>query len=121
MRQVTAKKEETAVLDIILSNLAEGVVVTDGQWKIKNMNQTAQEILDIHETETTNMDLLAHLSHMNLSIPVETVANTWEKITDFQILPLDNQHPLYSSARMTKLFDEHGNITGITLILRWIK
>src|SRR5574341_1440110 len=50
MRQVTPKKEETTVLDTILSNLTEGVVVTDGQWKIKSMNQTAQEILNIHET-----------------------------------------------------------------------
>jgi len=118
MRQPTARKDETTVLDTILSDLAEGVVVTDGQWKIKNMNQTAQELLNIHETGTKDMDLLAHLSRMNLSIPMDMLMNTREKTTDFQILPSNTLHPFCSSARMTKIFDEQGNIIGTTLIVR---
>ena len=118
MRQPTARKDETTVLDTILSDLAEGVVVTDGQWKIKNMNQTAQELLNIHETDTKDLNLLAHLSHMNLSIPMDTLMNTREKTTVFQILSSNSQHPSCSSARMTKILDDQGNITGITLIVR---
>src|SRR3972149_6784461 len=45
MRQIPAKEEETNVLESILPGLEEGVVVTDGQWKIKNINQTAKKLL----------------------------------------------------------------------------
>ncbi len=118
MRQPTAKKDETMVLDTILSDLTEGVVVTDGQWKIKNINQTAQELLNIHETDITNIDLLAHLSRMNLSVPVDMFMSSQEKTLDFQILPSDTQHSFHASARMAKMFDGQGNIVGITVIVR---
>ncbi len=117
MRQPVAKKDEIPVLDTILSGLSEGVVVADGQWKIKNINQIAQELLNIR-TDTKETDLLAHLSHMNLSISVDTLLNTREKTTDFQILPSNNQHPLPTKARITKMLDAGGNMAGITLIVR---
>ncbi|MDN3514492.1 MAG: response regulator [Candidatus Brocadia sp.] len=118
MRQSAVKKDETTVLDTILSGLSDGVVVADGQWKIKHMNRTAQELLDIHETDAKDMDLLAHLSRMNLSLPLETLLNNQEKTIDFQILPSNTQHPLSTSARMTKIFDDQGTIIGATLIVR---
>lgn len=117
MRQPATKKDETPVLDTILSGLAEGVVVTDGQWKIKNMNQTAQELLHI-QANNKDTDLLDHLSRMSLSISMNTLRNTQEKTTDFQILPSNTQHPFPANARMTKIFDDHGNIIGITLFVK---
>ena len=117
VRQVV-KKDETSVLDSILSSLAEGVVVTDGQWKIKNINQTAQELLSIHETDIKDTDLLTCLSRMKLSVPIDTVINSPEKTTDFQITSSNSHHTLCSNARMTKMFDEKGNLTGATLILK---
>lgn len=117
MRQPVPKRDETPVLDTIISGLAEGVVVADGQWKIKNMNQTAQELLNI-QPDTKDTDLLVHLSRMSLSIPLDTLRNAQEKTTDFQILPSSNQHPFPANARMTKIFDDYGNIVGITLIVK---
>lgn len=115
-KQATAKKSETTVLDSILSDLAEGVIITDEKWKIRNINQTAQELLNIRETDTHGKDILAYLSSMKLSIPIETITNSREKTTDFQILPSTIQHPNIS-ARMTKIFDDAGNIINITLIV----
>lgn len=112
------KKDETSVLDSILSSLAEGVIVTDGQWKIKNINQPAQELLDINGTDIRDTDLLTWLSRMKLSVPVDTVINAPEKTTDFQITSSNSQHTLCLSARITKIFDEKGNLTGATLILK---
>ena len=117
MRQIPAKEEETNVLESILSGLEEGVVVTDGQWKITHINQTAKELLTIHETDTANIDLQTHLSRMNVSIPVGTLITTREKTTDFQILQANTQTPVSINARMTKLFDDHGTVVSITLIL----
>ena len=118
MKQPTARKDETMVLDMVLADLTEGVVVTDGQWKIKNINRAAQELLNIHETDSASMDLLAHLSHMNLSVPADMLMSTQEKIVDFQIMPSDPQRPFHASARMAKIFDEQGNIVGFTVIVR---
>ena len=118
MRQPSVKNDETTILDTILSGLAEGVVVTDGHWKIKNINQTAKELLNIQETDTETLDILQYLSHMNLSLPKETLVGTQEKTTDFQILPSDTQPAFPLSARMTKIFDDGGNIIGVTLVLR---
>ena len=118
MRQIPAKEEETNVLESILSGLEEGVVVTDGQWRITHINQTAKELLHIHETDTENLDLMQYLSRMNLSLSTDTLTNIREKTTDFQILPSNTQRPFPSSARMTKLFDAHGTVVSISLILR---
>ncbi len=117
MRRIPAKEEETNVLESILSGLEEGVVVTDGQWKITHINQTAKELLNIHETDIANIDIQTHLSRMNLSIPVNSLLTTREKTTDFQILPANTTPPVSINARMTKLFDENGNMVSISLIL----
>jgi len=55
---------------------------------------------------------------MNLSLSTDTLTNIREKTTDFQILPSNTQRPFPSSARMTKLFDAHGTVVSISLILR---
>jgi len=118
MRQIPAKEEEANVLESVLSGLEEGVVVTDGQWKITHINQTAKELLNIHETDTANIDIQTHLSRLNLSIPVDTLMTTLEKTTDFQILPANTQTPVSINARMAKLFDDHGTVVSISLVLR---
>lgn len=118
MRQITSSSDETSVLDSILSNLAEGVIVADGEWKIKNINQTAQELLNIHETDMKDKDIVAYLSNKNLSMPLDTVMSTREKITDFQILPPGIKNDSHLNIRMTKIFDERDNIISITLVLR---
>ena len=118
MRRIPAKEEETNILESVLSGLEEGVVVADGQWEVTHINQTAKELLDIHETDTANIDIQAHLSRLNLSIPVDTLMTTREKTTDFQILPSNTPPPISINARMTKLFDDHGTAVSISLILR---
>ncbi len=118
MKHEAVKKDETTILDTIIPDLAEGVVVTDGQWKITHINQTAKELLNIHETDTVNIDLQTYLSRMNLSIPMDTLRTTREKTTDFQILPSNTTLPLSTNARMTKLFDAHGTVVSMTLVLR---
>ncbi len=113
MRRTNAKKDESVVLESVLSDLAEGVIVTDRQWNIRNINRTAQEFL---KKDTGNF--LSFLSDTKLSIPVDTIINTREKTTDFQIQPVSNQDHFSLKARMTKIFDEAGNLSGVTVILR---
>lgn len=118
MRRVTAKKDEALVLESIVSDLAEGVVVTDGQWNIKNINKTAQEFLEKSEINKKSKNFLSYLSDLKLSLPIDTIINTREKTTDFQIQPLNTQDLFSLKARMTKIFDEDGNMAGVTIILR---
>ena len=42
-----SKKGRNKLSSINLSELAEGVIITDEKWKIRNINQTAQELLNI--------------------------------------------------------------------------
>lgn len=117
VKENSEKKDETFVLESILSGLKEGIIVTDGQWKIRNMNQTASELLGIQEADIKNTDLLAHLSRMKLSLPVEALTNTQEKITDFQIADSNTEgQPV--NVTMTRIFNEQGNVAGITFALR---
>lgn len=121
MRQVTekpVKKDETSVLESILSDLKEGIIVTDGQWKIRNMNKMAHDLLHIPETDMKDTDFLTHLSRLKLSLPVETITNTQEKITDFQITDSNAEGLPPINARMTKILNEQGNVAGITFTLR---
>ncbi|GAB61936.1 two-component response regulator [Candidatus Jettenia caeni] len=118
MRHITPPRDEMPVLDSILSDLTEGVIVADKQWKIKNINPKAQELLNIHEADMKDKDLAAYLSNKNLSIPLDTVMGAGEKITDFQILPPGIQNASHVNVRMTKIFDEHANVISITLVLR---
>ncbi|KKO18207.1 MAG: hypothetical protein DCC43_05005 [Candidatus Brocadia sp.] len=117
-KEKPGEKDETAVLESILSNLKEGIIVTDGQWKIRNINQTAYELLHIQETDIKNADILPHLSRMKLSLPMEVITNTQEKTTDFQIADSNAEGPVNVNARMTKIFDAQGNVAGITFNLR---
>jgi two-component system, cell cycle response regulator len=118
MRRVTAKKDEALVLESIVSDLAEGVVVADGQWNIKNINRTAQEFLKKNEINKKRKNFISYLSDLKLSLPIDTIINTREKTTDFQIQPLNTQDLFSLKARMTKIFDEDGNMAGVTVILR---
>lgn len=118
MRQTPSKEKEMNILESVLSGLEEGVVVADGQWKITHINQIAKELLNIHEADITNIDLQAHLSRMNVSIPADTLLATREKTTDFQILPANTQTPVSINTRMTKLFDDHGTVVSISLVLK---
>src|SRR3990167_6046158 len=97
--------------------LSVGIVVADKQWEIKNINKTAQEILHIKDTQ--NVNLLTYLSQLNLSMPIEVLTSTRENTINFQISPPDTQLSLIkTTAKLTKIFDEHKNIVGITLILK---
>ncbi|OHB96956.1 MAG: hypothetical protein A2W74_07310 [Planctomycetes bacterium RIFCSPLOWO2_12_38_17] len=118
MRQTTTEKKEVSdVLESILLDLSEGIVVAGKQWEIKNINKTAQEILHIKDTQ--NVNLLTYLSQLNLSIPIEMLTSTQENTINFQISPPDTQPSLTkTTAKLTKIFDEHKNIVGITLILK---
>ncbi|MCR4289869.1 MAG: response regulator [Candidatus Scalindua sp.] len=114
----TSQKQNSMVLEAIISHLTEGVMVADGQWKIMHMNQVAKDLLNIRETETENMDLIAYFAGMNLSCDLDKIKNSEEKTNNFLIYTSYNQHPYTISANLIKLSSEDRNIINIILILR---
>lgn len=117
-RPLTEKKDETSALDAILSDLVEGVVITDGQWTIKRINKAAGEFFHPYEPLMEGMDFSAYLSQRNLSIPADAIIHTQEKTTDFLILPSNNQNTPVLNARVTRILGENGALTGIACILK---
>lgn len=117
-RRPAEKKDEASILDAILPDLAEGVVITDGQWKVKRINKAAGEFLLPYEPLVEDMVFSAYLSQRNLSIPADTILHTQEKTTDFLILPSNNQNTPVLNARVTRVLDENGALTGVACILK---
>ncbi len=117
-RHPSGKKDETSMLDAILPDLAEGVVITDGQWKVKRINKAAGEFLHPYEPLVKDMDFSAYLSQRNLSMPADTIIHTQEKATDFLILPPNNQNTPVLSVRVTRVLDESGALTGMACVLK---
>ncbi|MBI5308460.1 MAG: hypothetical protein HZB37_09070 [Planctomycetes bacterium] len=117
-KPLAEKKDETTVLDAILSDLAEGVVITDGQWKVKRINKAAGEFLHPYEPLVEDMDFSAYLSQRSLSIPADAIIHTQEKTTDFLILPSNNQNTPVLNARVTRVFDENGALTDMACVLK---
>ncbi|MCF6149663.1 MAG: response regulator [Candidatus Kuenenia sp.] len=115
-RTAVARSEEHGILDAILANVGEGVVVVDGQWEIKNINKVARDLLRIPEAE--QKDILAYLSQMEMSMPIDVLANAQEKDTDFQISLSNKQAPLKINARLTKVFDANKKLSSGVLFLR---
>jgi len=108
---------EPLILDEILSDLIEGIIVANGQWKIKNINQTAKELLNIQDSDLQK-DLLTILLEKNLSVPVDTIANAKEKFTNFQIFASNTQPSINIRGKITRVFNEDGNINKIILVLK---
>lgn len=120
LRKLSDKRGEMEILETLLPEITEGVIITDGQWRITNINPRARDILstlEIQVQEPLQNDLLAYLASANLSLPLEAIINTTERNTTFQIMSSKNQHPFRASVKMTKSFDSQGNLIGVTFIL----
>ncbi|MEK7776935.1 MAG: hypothetical protein AAB331_06105, partial [Planctomycetota bacterium] len=63
-------------------------------------------------------DFSAYLSQRSLSMPADTILHTQEKTTDFLILPSNNQNTPVLNARVTRVLDENGALTGVACILK---
>lgn len=117
-KRLAEKTDEAPMLDAILPNLMEGVVITDGQWKVKRINKAAGEFLYPYELLSEDMDFSAYLSQRSLSIPTDTILHTQEKAVDFLILPSNNQNTPVLSARVMRILDENGALTGMACVLK---
>ncbi len=117
-RRPAETKDETPILDVILPDLAEGVVITDEQWKVKRINKAAGEFLHPYEPLVEDMNFSAYLLQRSLSIPADTIIHTQEKAVDFLILPPNNQNTPVLNARVTRVLDENGVLAGIACILK---
>lgn len=115
-RTAAGREDESEILNIILANIDEGVVVVNGQWEIKNINQTAQQLLQIPGTE--QKDMLARLSQMELTTPVDALANAQEKDTNFQISISKGQPPVKINARLIKILDADKKLSTGVLIMK---
>lgn len=115
-RIAAVKAEQPVILDVILANLSEGVVIVDGQWEIKNINPAAKELLQIPQAD--QKDILAYLSQMELSMPIDVLANAQEKDTDFQISLPSEQMPLKINARLTKIFNANKRLSAGVLVMK---
>lgn len=103
--------------DTAVSQMSDGIVVTDGDWRITVANRAAQLLLNL-PPEPTGNSLPAALGPFALSLPLPAIVGTCDRFTSFEITREHTRPPLYIDGRLTRLADPSGRMVSAVLTLR---
>jgi len=103
--------------DTAVSQMSDGIVVTDGQWHITVANRAAQLLLNL-PPDPTETSLPAVLGPFELSVPLAEIVESAERLTAFEFSREHTRPPLYVDARLTRLLDPAGRLLSAVLTLR---
>ncbi len=103
--------------DTAVSQMTDGIIVTEGDLRISSANRAACLLLNLPE-EPWKLTLSAAISGFWLSEPVETLLESTAHDTAFEIARKDTHPPLYLDARLSRIFDSDGNLDSTVLVLR---
>ncbi len=106
------KRFETAV-----SQMSDGIVVTDEALRITTTNRAARLLLDLSE-EAPPRTLFEALAPFELSVSPPVLRTSHERVTSFEVARKQTSPPLYLDARLTRLFDLRDNLVSAVLTLR---
>lgn len=104
--------------DAAVSQMSDGIVVTDGDWRLTIANHAACLLLNLREDAWRGMSLEDCLKSFELSIPVESLRAAHEAVTPLEVSRPDTRPPLFIDARLSRLFDDAGNLASTVVMLR---
>ena len=105
-------------LDAAISQMSDGILVTEGDWTVANANRAACLLLNLPDGNGRGMPLADALAEFKLSAPIEALQASRDHGTAFEISREHTVPALYLDARLTRLFDAAGNLTSTVLVLR---
>jgi signal transduction histidine kinase len=105
-------------IDKAIAQMSDGVVVTDAQGRISSANRAACLLLNQAEGRCQGQLLEVVLSPFQLTPALTEMLYLPETATTFEIARPDTQPPLFIDARLTRLFDEVGDLLSTVLVLR---
>jgi len=104
--------------DTAVSHMSDGIVVTDGDWRITTANHAACLLLNLPADDWRGRPLGDALAPFALSRPLAELQASGERVEAFEIARLHTQPPLYLDARLTGLRDPSGRLVSSVLMLR---
>ena len=103
--------------DSAISHMSDGIVVTDGEWRVTTANRAACLLLNVPPGDAQGRALPEVLAPFELSVPWADLTSSTEHAEAFDIERADTQPPLFLSARLTRLLDG-GRLASTVLALR---
>jgi signal transduction histidine kinase len=103
--------------DTAIAHMSDGIVVTDGDWRITTANRAACLLLNLPPDRCTGEALDEVLAAFQLSTPLADLRASSERAHSFDIARPDTEPPLFLDARLTRLLDG-GRPLSLVLALR---
>ena len=103
--------------DTAVSQMSDGIVVTDANWRITVANRAAQLLLNL-PSEHQDLALVGALESFDLSVPLHALVETCERTVAFEIAREHTRPPLYIDGRLTRIMDAAGKLSSVVLTLR---
>ena len=104
--------------DTAIEEMGDGIVVTDGDWRITTTNRAACLLLNLPEDACTGRLLDEPLSAFELSTPPAELRAGKERLESFEVARTETRPPLYLAARLTRLLGPSGDLESAVLVLR---
>lgn len=104
--------------DTAISQMSDGIVVTDNRWRLTHANRAACLLLNLAPEAWTGLSLSEVLGSFTMSVPLDQLDHTGSHFTAFEVARTDTHPPLYLDARLSCLLDAQGNMVSVVLVLR---
>lgn len=113
-RALLAERER---FDAAISQMSDGIVVLERDWRIATANRAAGLLLDL-PADAAATTLGQALAPFSVSVDVMALQEAAEPFTAFEVSRTGTHPPLHIDARLSRLFDEAGELSGAVLVLR---
>lgn len=104
--------------DAAVEQMSDGIVVTDGDWRVTSANRAACLLLNLPEDACRGVLLDDALDAFTLSLPLGELRASDQRAQSFQIARAYTRPPLFIAARLTRLSDPTGKLVSSVLTLR---
>lgn len=116
LRHYQGLAEQRELLDAAVRDLADGVIVTETDWRVVLANRRARHLLHLPEEGSVGLDLPAHLAQFELLPPLAEALDE-EGVGGFDIRRKGDP-PLVMEARAAGVRDREGALAYRSLLLR---
>lgn len=106
------------LFDAAVSQMSDGILVTDGEWRLTLANRAACLLLDIPIDQWQGLALGDILSEFDLSTPLAELVASKEPVSAFDISRTASPPPLLVDARLSRLFAQDKSPLSCVIMLR---
>lgn len=106
------------LFDTAVSQMSDGIVVTDGSWNITLANRAACLLLDLPPNRWQGLSLQDILDKFELTTPLSELMASAEPVSAFDISRTAPPPPLLLDARLSRIFDPDGAALSTVIMLR---